>query len=200
MSIKKLATLIFAGIITLSSCGESDTIVEVQVLGNVSRIVRLDVDLTIGSAKRNFKIPDADEMIALPTSFTIQVSPDVQGPVSITIRALDDTGKVIVQMEEKNILAKLAKGEVNRIVVALTGGLLAVDGGMMMPMNRDGAVMMMTGDAGIPDPNQKDGSVASNDAAISTPDAAVTSPDTALPMPDAGMSMDAAEVDAPNGL
>jgi hypothetical protein len=204
MSIKKFATLVFAGMVALSSCGESDTIIEVQILGNVGRIVQLDVDLSIGADKRNFKVPGAAQTISLPTSFTVQVSPDLQGPVSITIRALDDAGKVIVEKKEENILAKLSKGQVNRVVVALTGGVLIADGGMMM-INRDGGVVMMTGDAGIPDGSTTmDGAVATPDASVNMPDAAVVMPDAAvvmpdaeLPMPDADETMDAAEVDAP---
>jgi len=141
-------------------------------------------------------------MITLPTSFSIQVSPDLQGPVSITIRALAENGIVLIEKTFDNVLAKLTTGKVNLIVLALTGGLAGIDGGMMMT-TRDGGMMMMTGDGGSADgavTGGKDGGVVSPDAGVVTPDAAEMFTDADLPAPDAEVSVDAAEIDAPNGM
>jgi hypothetical protein len=204
MSIQKFATLVFAGLVALSSCGESDTILEVQVLGNnIDGIVQMEVGLSIGSTTRPpFKVPEEAQKITLPTSFSVQVSPDLQGPVSFTIKVFGENNRIILEKTFPNVLARLIVGDVNRIPLALTGGVLGTDGGMMMTA-RDGGMMMMNGDAGSADgaaSGGKDGGVASMDAAVVMPDVAVVLPDADLPEPDADVSVDAAEIDAPNGM
>ncbi len=204
MSNTKLATLLFTGLVAVASCGESDTIIEVQVVGNnISGIVQLEVDVSIGTDRRNFKVPGEAQSIALPTSFSIQVAPDLQGPVGIAIKALAENGDVIAQKSVDNALAKLTKGSVNRIVVALTGGLSGADGGITMTPRDDGGMLIMTGDAGRADgavTGGKDGGVVTMDAGVVTPDAAVVLPDADLPMPDAEVSVDAPEIESSNGM
>lgn len=85
-----------AGLALVAACDPVDTVVLVIVEGeSAATIQQLDVAITVGGRSRQLTVPDAPEAILLPTSFTVQLSPEIRGGVSIMVRALGGDGATV---------------------------------------------------------------------------------------------------------
>ncbi len=79
-------------------CHRSDSILLVEVAGDVTLgPTELDVTVTGDGQTRSFALParPTTSPIALPASFSVELSPSVTGPVTVSVRALDAGGAVI---------------------------------------------------------------------------------------------------------
>jgi hypothetical protein len=79
------------------ACHRSDSILLVEVAGDLTlHPATLQVTVTAGADTRSFQIPStAGAAIDLPASFSLELSPSLTGPISISIEADDATGFVI---------------------------------------------------------------------------------------------------------
>jgi hypothetical protein len=84
---------------TLGSCHQSDSIVLVEVAGDLSlQPVELQVAVTAGMQTRSFAVPPhPGSAITLPASFSVELGPSLTGPVQVSIVATDASGAVIAQ-------------------------------------------------------------------------------------------------------
>ena len=123
-----VASLVVAA--AFNGCGERDTVVLVRVDGSTAGTIRqFAVTLSVSDELRSFTIPGQKRSINLPTSFTAQIPPSVEGTATVQVKALNDEGVVIG--EGTSTTSALAVGRQNTIeiqiapVVASTG-----DGGV----------------------------------------------------------------------
>jgi hypothetical protein len=79
------------------ACHRSDSILLVEVAGDLTlHPATLQVTVTAGSDTRSLQIPStAGAAIDLPASFSLELSPSLTGPISISIEADDAAGFVI---------------------------------------------------------------------------------------------------------
>jgi hypothetical protein len=76
-----------------AACNEPDTVVLVLIEGQISRpIFRFQIDVTVGSQTRTYRLPKELQSMRLPASFTVRIPRDLSGALHITVAAFDDAG------------------------------------------------------------------------------------------------------------
>src|SRR5690242_2022434 len=91
------ALVLGAGFGALAACQQADSILLVEVGGDLSVIpAQLSVTLTAGGQTHpTTLVPPTPTTIYLPTSFTVELDRSITGPVTIAIDALDGDGAVV---------------------------------------------------------------------------------------------------------
>lgn len=79
--------------VSLAACAKPDTVLIVQVEGNVAGIRQLDVEIEVGGEIHKLLVPGIPEAIALPTNFSVQVPRELGGALRITVSALGAEGE-----------------------------------------------------------------------------------------------------------
>jgi hypothetical protein len=124
LALSAVALLVLGG---GAGCAESDTVVSVQVVGNVLDIQRLRATVTVGARMRTLSIPQGPRAISLPATFTVQMDRSIQGMLVVTIDALD-AGEAVIASGTAT-LPGLIVGQRNDIAIDLTPGDGGPDGG-----------------------------------------------------------------------
>jgi hypothetical protein len=91
-----LGPLVVAAALAAAGCHRADSVLLVEVAGDVTLpVAQLSANVTIGTTTHMLLVPPAPTSISLPTSFTVALSRDLTGPVTVAIDALDDTGALL---------------------------------------------------------------------------------------------------------
>lgn len=117
-----------------AACHHGDSILLVEVAGNLS-LSPASLNVTVEpaqAAERSFPVAPKDgAAITLPTSLSIEMAPDLTGPVTVAVSALDAAGFVIAggtaTQDEINV------GGETIVVVTLVGGTMPDAGADAMP-------------------------------------------------------------------
>jgi hypothetical protein len=115
----------------IAACHRGDSILLVEVAGNLS-LSPASLSVTVEpaqAAERSFPVAPKDgAAITLPTSLSVEMAPDLTGPVTVAISALDAAGFVIAAgtatQDDINV------GGQTIVVVTLVGGVIpGIDAG-----------------------------------------------------------------------
>ncbi len=68
-------------------CAQPDSVIKVEVTGEVSGILQMEVFVTVGGQESSMYVPAKPRPIALPTDFSIQIPRALSGAVVVTVRA-----------------------------------------------------------------------------------------------------------------
>ena len=94
---------VFGVLVTVGGCHRQDSILLVEVAGDVRlQPTQLQVSVTLGSRRqtKSFTVPAEPRAITLPTSFSIELDRSVIGPVSIVVTALDAANQIVLGFGE----------------------------------------------------------------------------------------------------
>jgi len=178
---------LLAAALGMTGCFDSDTVVHVDVIGQVEGIFQLVVDISAGGLATKLYVPMAPQAFTLPNSFNVQMDSSRQGELILDITANDQNG-VKIASGTGNLLIDV--GHLNPMTIELTAVSPPPGGGMPDAGGADAGGADGGVDAGLDaapelggdDTGSVDGGVApetaDDDAAVDDGGADVASDDT----------------------
>jgi len=105
--------------VSLAACAKPDTVLIVQVEGDVAGIRQLDVEIEVGGEIHKLLVPEMPEALALPTNFSVQVPRGLGGALRVTVRALGAKGEGLGA--GTSTFGQFFAGDKNEVVVTVKG-------------------------------------------------------------------------------
>jgi hypothetical protein len=90
------SAFLLAALLATAGCHRPDSVLLVEVGGDETwPVTQLSATVIIGTTARMFFVPPTPTTIQLPSSFAVDLSRDVTGPVTVLVDALDANSLVL---------------------------------------------------------------------------------------------------------